>query len=235
MYSFEKIISALFPKRCAICDEAILPYEMVCPECRIRIRPISGDTCRKCGKALSDKYRLTCYDCSRKIHYFDRGYAIFEYADVKKSLYRFKYLGRAEYAKCYAYYANEILGDVIRDLNADALIPVPIHKKRLTARGYNQAEVLAKEMSPYFNIPVITDYVIRSKYTVPLKKLDERGRINNLKKAFTIGSNGVKLDTIVIIDDIYTTGSTIDAISRLCRESGVRKIVYITVAIGKGL
>ena len=135
----------------------------------------------------------------------------------------------------YAYYANEILGDTLRKLNADALIPVPIHRRRLNRRGYNQAEVLARALSAYINVPVINDCVIRQKYTVPLKKLDERGRINNLKKAFIIGSNGVKLSTIVIIDDIYTTGTTIDAISRLFRESGVKNIYYITVAIGRGL
>ncbi len=231
----DKAISALFPHRCAICDEAVRPEELVCPKCVRTLKPLTGETCRKCGKRLVSTERLYCYDCSRKIHYFDRGFAIFEYADVKASLYRFKYSGRAEYAKMYAYYANRILGDTLRSLHADALIPVPIHRRRLKRRGYNQAEVLARALSAYINVPVINDLVIRRKYTVPLKKLDERGRINNLKKAFIIGSNGVKLDTIVIIDDIYTTGATIDAISRLLRESGVNNIYYITVAIGRGL
>lgn len=232
---FDRVKSALFPRRCGICDGAIKYDECICPGCAKRLRPLTGETCRKCGKRLKDTERLHCYDCSRKIHYFDRGYAIFEYADVKKSLYRFKYSGRAEYAQMYAHYGDLILGDTIRSLKADALIPVPIHRRRLNRRGYNQAEVLAKALSAYINVPVITDLVIRQKYTVPLKKLDEKGRINNLKKAFIIGQIGVKLDTIVIIDDIYTTGSTIDAISRLLRESGVKNIYYITVAIGRGL
>jgi len=228
------LFNSLFPRRCAVCDKAVLPGEYVCPKCSLKVRPIQGETCMKCGKKLTDTMRLTCYDCSRKLHYFDRGFSIFEYADIKDSLYRFKYLGRAEYAGYYAHSANLLIGDVLRGLSADALIPVPIHKKRLIKRGYNQAKELAKELSPYLNIPVIDDYIIRQKNTTPLKKLDEQERINNLKKAFTMGVNSVKLETIIIVDDIYTTGSTIDAISRICREQGVKKIYYITVATGRG-
>ena len=232
---FEKVKNLLFPPRCAICDDVILPNQLLCKECAGKIHPIGGETCRKCGKSLRDSFGLYCYDCSRKIHYYDRGFAVFEYGDIKLSLYRFKYAGRAEYARFYAHTANRLLGDVLGEIKPDALIPVPIHKSRQRDRGYNQAEVFAKELSVLTNIPVISNYIIRHKATIPLKKLDEEGRRNNLKKAFIIGPNGVKLDTIVIIDDIYTTGATIDEISRLCREVGVRKIYFLTVAVGKGL
>lgn len=231
----KKVPGWIFPARCAICDDVVTESELICRDCASKVRTIVGETCYKCGKKLRDSNKLYCYDCSKKIHYFDRGFSVFEYPDVKHSLYRFKYAGRAEYARFYARYAYDEIGNTICQLGVDALIPVPIHKKRYRKRGYNQAELFASEFSKLTNIPVINDYIIRNKSTIPLKLLDEKGRINNLKKAFIIGSNGVKLETIVIIDDIYTTGSTIDAISRVCRQAGVKKIYCLTVAVGKGL
>ena len=232
---FSKIKDYLFPRRCAICDDVICSSEYICKKCGSKIRYISGDTCIKCGKSIQNSSRLYCYDCSRKIHIYDKGYSVFEYNQIKNSLYRFKYSGRAEYARYYAYTANSHLGTVLRGLGADALIPVPIHKKRLKERGYNQAEVFANELSKLLNIPVYNDYLIRKKATVPLKLLDVQERANNLKKAFIIRPNSVELETIIIIDDIYTTGATIDEISRVLRDNGVQKIYFLTVASGSGL
>ncbi|MCR5398632.1 MAG: ComF family protein [Lachnospiraceae bacterium] len=229
------LIDAVFPRRCAVCDEVIEGGRLVCDRCAATIRPIRGDTCIKCGKPLKDSERLHCYDCSRKIHYYDRGYAVFEYADIKQSLYRFKYAGRAEYAGFYATMTSEYIGDVLKKLGAEALIPVPIHRTRLAKRGYNQAKEYAKELSKHLDIPVYSKLIIRKKATVPLKKLAENERKNNLKKAFIIASNVVKLKSIIIVDDIYTTGATIDEVARLFKEAGVEHIFFVTVAVGSGL
>ena len=225
----------LYPDRCAVCDEVIEFDSMLCDRCRAVIRPISGDTCYKCGKVLGESEKIYCYDCSRKLHYFDRGFSVFEYGDVKNSLYRFKYSGRAEYAHFYAYAANKLLGDTLRRLDVDAMIPIPIHKKRELTRGYNQAYLLAKELSAYINVPVRKDIVKRKKATAPLKRLSEQQRKNNLKNAFIIESNDVKLKKILLIDDIYTTGATIDTVSALLRQAGIEEIYFLTVAIGAGL
>lgn len=231
----EELIAAVFPRRCAICDKVIEASANVCRECGTRVHPIRGATCMKCGKKLSDSERMYCYDCGRKLHHFDRGWAIFEYEDVRKSLYRFKYAGRAEYGRFYAEAADMYLGEVLRSLHADAIIPVPIHRRRMRMRGYNQASVFAHELGVRIDVPVLDDYIIRQKATIPLKKLGESERRNNLKKAFIIGPNVVKLSTIIIIDDIYTTGATIDTISNVCREGGIKHIYFLTVAIGSGL
>lgn len=229
------LIGALFPRRCPICDKAIREEEYICPGCAVRIRPIQWEKCIKCGKSIPDGGNCVCYDCSRKIHYYDRGFAIFEYGDVKQSLYRFKYNGRAEYAAFYALAAVKEYGRILRGLKLDAIIPVPIHRKRLSQRGYNQAEELGRELAKRINVPCISDYVIRQKATKPLKLLDEEERINNLKKAFITRSNGVKLKSVIVVDDIYTTGATVDSIAEVLRGDGVEKIYYLTVAIGKGL
>ncbi len=231
----ERILALLFPSRCAICDATVKYDKHICNRCMDEIKTLEDPTCIKCGKKIKTTTELVCHDCSTHHHYFDRGYALFDYQQVKTSLYRFKYAGRAEYAKYYAQVAEEKYGTLLKQLKADALIPVPIHKRRLKERGYNQAEEFSKELSNRLGIPTRTDLVKRTTATVALKKLGRFERQNNLKKAFIISRNDVKLKTIIVIDDIYTTGATIDTISRIFRHSGVEKIFFLTVAIGRGI
>ena len=117
----------------------------------------------------------------------------------------------------------------------DALVPVPIHFSRKRKRGYNQAELIARELSKHSGIPMNTQLIRRQGRTRPLKGLSYVERQNNLKRAFKIYKNDVKLNTIVIIDDIYTTGSTIDTITRVLHEAGIAKIYYMALTIGRGI
>jgi ComF family protein len=154
---------------------------------------------------------------------------------MKMSVYRFKYLGRSEYAKFYAADIYERLGDEIRRMDADALIPIPIHPSRQRERGYNQAQELSLEISRLFGIPTYPDIVKRVKKTIPQKELNPQERQNNLKKAFNISSDVVKLNKTILIDDIYTTGSTIDAVASILKSHGVKEVFFITLCIGEGI
>ena len=170
-----------------------------------------------------------------KEHSYDEGRAALVYDEyVSRSIYRFKYNAKQEYA---GYYANIIynrLGDKIRSWDAKALIPVPIHKNRMKKRGYNQAYLIAKELSKLTGIPVENNLVKRKNETKVQKELGARERENNLKKAFIVNKNVVELKSVVIIDDIYTTGSTVDSIASLLKEKGVRKVYFISLSIGRG-
>lgn len=157
------------------------------------------------------------------------------YQSVAGSLYRFKYAGRQEYARFYAEAIVEKLGEAIRAWKSDALVPVPIHRTRRRERGYNQAELLAREIGRRMDIPVDSHVIRRVKKTLPQKQLDDAERQNNLKRAFKIERNDVKLERVIIVDDIYTTGSTIDACAAELKRAGVEKVYFITAAIGKEL
>lgn len=235
---FKKVLSKItdlfFPRRCAICDKVIVNEKGICAACEKKTKPLYGPVCMKCGKKL-DGNSLHCYDCSRKQHEFERNFSVFEYPHVRESLYRFKYRGRAEYASYYAMQAYRLHGKRLEALRADAIIPVPLHAARYRKRGYNQAEELAKELSKLLHVPVKTHYIKRIKATKAMKTLDVSGRQNNLKKAFLIMQNDVKLKTIILVDDIYTTGATLDEISRVCKAVGVENIYSLTVAVGNGL
>ena len=189
----------------------------------------------KCGKELGNEEVEYCSDCMRHRHLFDRGRAVFAYTSMSDSIYRFKYKGRREYAAYYAECMAEKLGVWITQRRPDALIPVPIHASKRHIRGYNQAEVLAKELGSILHIPIETNLIKRVRKTSPMKDLSVSERQNNLKRAFKICRNDVKLSTIIIIDDIYTTGSTLNAMSYELRRAGVEHIYFVTLAIGKGL
>lgn len=226
------ILSIIYPEKCVICDQILRKNEnQICRKCSKRLQPIHGDICKKCGKPVKEGVQI-CYDCKRHSHFYQWGIACYQYADIAKALYRIKYAGRQDIIPFFAHQmAREMIKD-IKGLKADYLIPVPMHKARERKRGYNQAFLLAQVLSEEWNIPVCKNVVQRKKRTVPMKYLTPHQRQINLKKAFIIGPNDVKLKTIIIIDDIYTTGTTIDAISKVLIGAGASNIYFATLAIG---
>lgn len=226
----------LFPRRCPVCDRPVKPFgKDICDGCRNALVLIREPRCLKCGKQLQDPGAEYCYDCARRRHAYTKGAALYSYSCIRQTIYRFKYAGRREYADFLGRALAENLGAMILSWRPDALVPVPLHPDRERIRGYNQAALLAQELGKRLNIPVLSDWLVRVKNTSPQKALEGAARQNNLKKAFKIVQDDVKLNTIVIIDDIYTTGSTIDAAALECRTAGVRRVFFITLAIGKGL
>lgn len=232
---WERSLNLVFPPRCPVCDKPAPFPERICPACRKKPIVVKEPRCLKCGRYIEDEREEYCRGCRLTVHVFAQGRGLFLYPSVADSIYRFKYAGRQEYAAFYAQQITERLGRTIRAWQAEALVPVPIHYTRKRERGYNQAEVLAKEIGKRIGIPVDAKLIRRIKKTLPQKLLDDRERQNNLKRAFKIERNDVKLKRVIVVDDIYTTGSTIDACALELKKAGVEKIYFITAAIGKGL
>lgn len=231
----EKCIQMFYPLRCPVCDDIVTPYgEKICLECMPKLKLLTAPWCMKCGKKLSEEEEY-CADCTRIHHNFIQGRALYEYSSVARSVYRLKYAKRQEYADFLGGEMARYLGDFIRQVQADALVPVPLHKKRQKKRGYNQSQLLATAISKYTRVPIEDKLIQRCKNTKPLKLQNPVERQNNLKKAFIIAKNDVKLKTIIIVDDIYTTGSTIDEMAAILKQAGVERIYYITLACGAGL
>lgn len=226
------ILDLLYPARCPVCDGVLLSGEEVCEECMPKLRYVGEPRCCKCGKPLQNEEAEYCRDCMGGKHIYDSGLALYEYESVKDSLYRFKYKGRCEYAGFYGKEIAERLGDRIAAWHPDALLPVPMYKRKERMRGYNQACLLAEGIGAALHIPVRQDLMIRQRQTVPLKELDPAERQINLKRAFIIERFDVKLKCVIIVDDIYTTGSTMDEMARVLKAAGVSRIHFLTLAIG---
>lgn len=231
----ERGLDLVFPARCPVCDEAAPFPELICPACRNMLVSVKEPRCQKCGKHIEEEGSEYCRGCRLIMHEFDRGMGAFTYQSAARSMYRFKYAGRREYARFYGEEIVRKFGRFIRMWKPDALVPVPIHYTRKRERGYNQAEVLAEVIGRKMGIPVECRLLKRVKKTLPQKLLGDAERQNNLKKAFKIERNDVKLKTVIIIDDIYTTGSTVDACAAVLKSVGVKKVYFITAAIGREL
>ena len=228
------MLQLLFPRRCPACDGIVRPMgEKLCTECMGSLKLLTPPWCMKCGKKVTGRKEY-CMDCSRKEHEFIRGRGLYEYESAALSIYRFKYGGRQEYAPFYGEQAAEYLGDFVRSIQPDGLVPIPLHKKRKRARGYNQAELLARAIGDKLGVPVYSDFLSRDKNTEPLKYQNPEERQKNLKKAFNIRQNDVKLEKVILIDDIYTTGCTMDEAARTLKSAGVKEIYFIARACGAG-
>lgn len=222
-----------------MCDGALLRKRdgrtWICGGCEDKITRIRQPVCFKCGKQLDEEEREFCRDCAVKKHNFDRGVAAFSYSDaMKKSMYAFKYNNRREYAGFYAKELIERYGDIIKGWQAQALIPVPLHPSRYRARGYNQAEVLAREIGRQTGMKVDTETLVRVKKTTPQKELNDRERNINIENAFQIVKNGVKYKNVIVVDDIYTTGATVDGCALALKAGGADRVYFMSACIGNG-
>ncbi len=232
------LLHLLYPKRCPICDRIVYTPLMsreypICSTCQDRVEYASEPSCKKCGKPLTDERREFCQDCTRHNHLFDQGKALWVYKGcVKESIYRLKYGNRREYALSYAQELARRYGSWIRRRKIEVLVPIPLHRKRRRQRGYNQAELIARELGRILELPVDARALMRHHNTKPQKELDDKERRSNLKEAF--GASETPWRRVLLVDDIYTTGSTMDGASGALRKAGVTEIYFLSVSIGRG-
>ncbi len=191
--------------------------------------------CKKCGKPIRGFEDEYCMDCIEKKKVFEQGKSVWLHTGrVRWSVYQFKYHNRRIYGEYYAEEMHRLYGNKIREWEIDAIIPVPLHWKRKLSRGYNQAEIVAKALGRKTGIPVESKMVIRMKNTKPQKKLEHRERSVNMKNAFCAKRVKKGIQNILIIDDIYTTGNTINEMAKCLYSKGIQKVFFLTISIGQG-
>lgn len=156
---------------------------------------------------------------------------------MQESIARFKYGGRQEYGRFFGRLLWEQQGEWIRRISPDLLVPVPLHRSRYRKRGYNQAQILARELSVHAGIPVVDDFLMRIKNTLPQKDLTGSERKQNLQHAFQVNirhrSLYENIKCVILIDDIYTTGSTVEMCSRVLQEAGIDHVYVLCLCIGR--
>ena len=239
------VINFIFPKHCVICDK-VLPFgnglhsEFLCDDCKDKLSFIEEPTCKKCGAKIYEKDEGLCDNCKKKVKddssYFEYGFGLLRYNDyVKESIHKIKYNNKKEYIEFYAKMLAKAYHDKFKQIDADCFVPVPIHKTRKNERGYNQSEILANaisyELSKYdLNIPVNIDLIKRLKKTIALNKMSTRERQAELNNAFYV-KNSENIKKVMIVDDIYTTGTTIETMSKILKENGVNEIYFVCIAV----
>lgn len=231
------VVDFIYPPRCAACDKILKENEIFagfCGTCRSIICLTTGATCMTCGKPLKNPHKEYCNDCLKKDHQFTEGKAVYEYKGIMKdSLYRFKYANRRSYAGTFSKDAVTLHGDWLRRIRPRVIIPVPMYDRKKRVRGYNQAEVFGRYLSDKTNIPCMNDVVIRKKDTKPLKTLNPKERKATLKRAFRETKRFNRKYDVLLVDDIFTTGATVDEVSECLKEAGAGKIYCLFICSGK--
>lgn len=233
-------LDCLYPRRCPVCGEIVTPKgSLICPDCEKQLSWVTGPVCKSCGRQVTDETAEYCPDCMRRSHLFDSGFSLCNYNEAaRKSMGKIKYQGRREYLDFYGSEMAKRLGKQIMKVGADALVPVPVHPARKRKRGFNQAEVLAVRISEELErqqgrtIPVRTDLLFRTKKTLPQKDLSAAERLKNLESAFEAGEIPPNIRRVILVDDIYTTGSTADACAKALKQAGVSNVSVVTACIG---
>jgi ComF family protein len=203
----------------------------MCDEC-FKNLPFHEKVCDKCGCEIS-KYEFVCDRCknNQKIWNFKKALSAFSYeSPIVELVLDIKYGSIGDVAKITA----PILAAVMQyfKIHADVLIPVPLAPKRLKERGYNQALLIAKELSKIIHVPVVDDFLIRTRYTAAQKKMTLKERQENLRGAFEIKPpySVIKGKRVLIIDDVFTTGTTVNDCARVMKKCKPKSIEVLTVA-----
>ena len=225
-------LGILYPQTCCFCGK--VSEKLICEACKDKVHYVREPRCKKCGKPIRYQEQEFCTDCGRKRFHYEAGRSVWVHTGaVPWSIYQFKYHNRRIFAKFYAEEMYRLYGKKLREWGIDVIVPVPLHPKKKRMRGYNQAEILAKELSKLSGIPVESHMVKRIRYTDPQKKLDNRERRKNLNEAFEVNNILQLYSNVLIIDDIYTTGSTIDTIAKQLLEKCNKKSWFLTISIGQ--
>ncbi len=220
----------LWPEVCPFCLKPC--RDGICPSCREKLEEIrvKDPVCLCCGRPIRDEQCDLCREC-RKRRVFTRGASVWLHREpVSSSLYQFKYHDQRAFAHVYAREIADRYRPLIKSWHAQCLIPVPLHPARLRRRGYNQAALLAKELGELLDLPVAENAVKRVRPTRPQKNLDWAGRKKNLDQAFAASPPVKKVHRVIVVDDIYTTGSTIEEVGKALKAVGVKEIYFLTVS-----
>ena len=231
-----KILDGLFPRRCPVCGEIVTPPgRMICSGCIGRLAPVRPPVCMRCGKEIPDAETEFCESCRRTTRTFESGVALLHYNEAARwSMAQIKYQNKREFLDFYgnalAYrYKRELLS-----MKPDCIVPVPIHASKKRIRGFNQAEVLADIVGQRLGIPVEKKLLLRQRKTEPQKNLSAAERLQNLSGAFFAETLPQGIRRVRIVDDIYTTGSTVEACARALKKGGAQHIYFAVICATGG-
>lgn len=234
------MLSFLFPSVCPLCGKNLLEKgHQICQSCSTKEIFVKEPVCYSCGKPLNSSEKEFCRDCRKYPKNFRRGMGLCVYQEpVKGSLAAIKYKNKREFAEYYIKETGKRKGRQLRELGVDAIVPVPLHKKKQRKRGFNQAEIFAKGIGGIIGCRVEKNLVRRIVYTKPQKKLNKRERKQNLMSAFSGNLKAYKKagcpKKILVVDDIYTTGATVQGVTNALLFMGVQEVYIFCIAVGTG-
>jgi ComF family protein len=221
----EVAVDSFFPRRCASCGKM---GSFLCPDCLRNLPSLLSPICPKCGRPQASG--IVCPGCRQRQAEIDGIRSLFRFDEViRKVIHQLKYQNLRALSPCLA----ELLANYLQSnpLPGEAIIPVPLHPRRLRERGYNQSSLLTRELGGLINLPVIEDCLIRVKQAQPQARtttLEERRR--NVANAFACRDWQVRDKKIILIDDVCTSGATLESCATTLKANGAVSVWGLTLA-----
>ncbi len=232
----DSFLELIYPEKntCFICeayDEEIAD-KYICPECERLIKKVEPPFCSKCSKPIAHNSSTNlCRECCDAERHFEMSKSPYKYEGlIKNAIYSYKYYNKTYF---YKLFGNLLVNFMVNTgyTNFDCIVSVPLHPSKMRKRGYNQSELLARYISSKLSIPYI-DALKRTKRTLKQSEQSKEDRRKNLKDAFAVKHSSEKVinSSLLLVDDIYTTGTTVDECSKALVSYGASKVYVITIA-----
>lgn len=233
----DTILHWVFPVDCAACGHPAADRRrpFFCRACWDSIRPIDGPVCPQCGQPFDSPIALAhspghrCRACREKPPRFDRALSPYRYEGVLEQAIRFfKYRRKDALA---APLADLMLAWADRLPPVDLVMPVPLHPSRLRTREFNQSLLLADRIARRLGLPLSFEHLERIRQTRPQTELDRAGRARNVRRAFAVREpDGLKDIRVLLVDDVLTTGATVNDCARALKRAGADSVTVLTLA-----
>lgn len=205
----------LYPARCPLCDERVTREE-ICGRCleRLHLHLLYEPHLGEGGK-----------------QWFESCIAPFHYSEIAEAIHRFKFRNRPGYARCFARYMAREVSEVFSNVPFGGVCSVPMSRERKFERGYNQAELLAKEIAKELALPLLPGLLRKSEQEVPQHLLSAKEREKAIRGTVFQGKSIPAGSCLLLVDDVCTTGSTLNECSRILKEGGAKQVFCVTIAI----
>ena len=218
-------VDSFFPRRCVGCGKA---GDFLCPDCLIELPRLVTPLCPKCGRPQASG--IVCPSCRQRPIEIDGIRSLFRFDEViRKAIHQLKYRNLKAISPCLA----ELLADYLRanPLPGEALVSVPLHPRRLRERGYNQSNLLARELAKRIELPVFEDCLVRVKQARPqARAADVEERRRNVADAFECREEKVDGKQIILVDDVCTSGATLESCAAALKNKGAMSVWGLTLA-----
>jgi competence protein ComFC len=230
----EAAVSLLYPPVCTICGRSIRAGEYLCDECESKAVRIVAPFCQKCSEPFEGSITsaFTCVNCAHRTIYFDASVAAYRGRGiVRQIIHEFKYGRQIHLRHLVARWLCAALDDErLCGRRFDIIVPVPLHPARQRERGFNQASLLGELLRAQSSIPA-KPALERTRYTTTQTALDRAERMENLHNAFRLRKNAdVRGLRVLLVDDVLTTGSTLNECARVLKRAGALSVHAATAA-----
>lgn len=235
----DALASVIFPAPCRICSETLVTASPIpiCAACLNSFEPLTGPACELCGRPFLSAVAMEarqplCLACRRGVYGFDVARSYASYNDpMASAITLLKYQQVTRLGSWFAARLAELVTKEPQELAADVVVPVPLHPARQRERGYNQAELIARPLAKQLRLPLGPYLLVRIKPRPDKHRLSRQERWHTVRGAYVL-REGARVDKlrVLLVDDVLTTGATLDSCSRALRKAGAARVIGLTVA-----